>query len=219
MLSKVKSFLQNLVYGVFDPLVRAVRELGITPNNITTLGFLINIIATIFLVYPMFSGQTPETERLFTFGWIVFAAGLMDMLDGRMARIFKLHSTYGAFYDSVMDRYSELIMFLGLMAYFIAYDDWLLIMISFWAMCGSLMVSYARARAEGLNVDCSVGLMQRPERLSIVVWSCWIAGALPDQSHIVMAIGIGIVAVLANWTAFQRMWHVKKQTLNQAVNQ
>ena len=218
MLSRFKLFLQNLVYGVFDPLVRLVRRIGITPNNITTLGFLINIIAAGYLVYPMFYGEIPEATRLFGFGWIVFAAGLMDMLDGRMARIFDLHSTYGAFYDSVMDRYSELIMFLGLMAFFIAYDDWLMIMVSFWAMCGSLMVSYARARAEGLNVDCSVGIMQRPERISIVVWSSWIAGAMADKSHFIMAIGIGIVAVLANWTAFQRMWHVKKQTLDQAVN-
>ena len=213
MLSSLKSVLQKLVYGVFDPLVKVVRGIGITPNNITTFGFLINIAAAAYLVFPMFSGEIPTINRLFGFGWIVFAAGLMDMLDGRMARIFDLHSTYGAFYDSVMDRYSELIMFMGLMAFFIAYDDWLTIFFTFWAMCGSLMVSYARARAEGLNLDGSVGIMQRPERISLIVWSCWIAGVWEDNYRWVMVIGIGIVAVLANWTAFQRMWHVKKQTL------
>ncbi len=207
-----------MVYGIFDPLVRIVRRLGITPNNITTFGFIINIAASAYLIYPMYSGNIPEPSRLIGFGWIVFVAGLMDMLDGRMARIFNLHSIYGAFYDSVMDRYSELIMFMGLMAFFIAQDDWLTIFITFWAMCGSLMVSYARARAEGLNVECSVGLMQRPERISLVVWSCWIAGIWTTNYQLVMIIGIGIVAALANWTAFQRMWHVKKQTLEQAVS-
>ncbi len=213
MLSSLKSTLQQIVYGIFDPLVKVVRELGITPNNITTLGFLTNIAAAAYLIYPMFSGDIPSPHRLWGFGWIVFTAGLMDMLDGRMARIFDLHSTYGAFYDSVMDRYSELIMFMGLMAFFIAHEDWTTIFITFWAMCGSLMVSYARARAEGLNVDCSVGIMQRPERLTLVVWTCWIAGLWTNNHHVVVVVGIGLVAVLANWTAFQRMWHVKKQTL------
>ena len=212
MPERLKIFLQQLVYRVFDPLVGLVRKLGITPNNITFLGFILSIVASAYLVLPMFNGEKAEPLRLFGFGWILFASGLLDMLDGRMARLYDLKSTYGAFYDSVMDRYSELIMFMGLMAFFISHNDWLLIFISFWAMCGSLMVSYARARAEGLNVDCSIGLLQRPERIVIIVWTCWIAGSISDEFQLIMTIGLGIVAVLANFTAFQRMWYVKSQT-------
>jgi len=211
MLENFKELMQRLVYLVFDPLVGLVRKIGITPNNITTLGFLLSIVASAYLVYPMFDGHEVQPSRLFGFGWILFASGLLDMLDGRMARLYELKSTFGAFYDSVMDRYSELIMFLGLMAFFISHGNWLMIFITFWAMCGSLMVSYARARAEGLNVDCSVGLLQRPERLSLIVWTCWIAGFVSNNYETITLVGLGLVAILANFTAFQRMWHVKSQ--------
>ena len=105
------------------------------------------------------------------------------------------------------------------MAFFIAHDNWMLIFLTFWAMCGSLMVSYSRARAEGLGVDCAVGLMQRPERILLIIFSCIVAGIVSEQYyHIIITVGIGIVAVLSNFTAFQRMSHVKKQTLKSDVS-
>jgi len=217
-MSTLKTRLQQIIYNIFDPLVGVVRKIGLTPNNITSIGFIINIAASAYLVYPMISGSIPEPSRLIGFGMIILFSGLMDMLDGRMARIYNLNSIYGAFYDSVMDRYSELVMFLGLMAYFIAHDNWLHIFIAFWAMCGSLMVSYSRARAEGLGVDCSVGLLQRPERIILIVATSIMAGLISETYYnIIINIGIGIVALLANFTAFQRMNHVKKQTHNGSI--
>lgn len=207
-----KEFGQKILYGMFDPLVWIIRKFGLTPNNITTIGFLINIIAGIYLVAPFFLDTAISVKRLVGFGIIVLFSGLMDVLDGRMARVFQLKSTYGAFYDSVMDRYSELIMFLGLIAYFIIENKWVLIFIVFCCLSGSLMVSYTRARAEGLNVKCSVGLLQRPERILLITLSCIVAGIIGGaQSDIVLIIGLGIVAILANFTAFQRIAHAKKQ--------
>lgn len=216
-MTSLKTKMQQIIYGIFDPFVALVRKVGITPNGVTTIGFLINIIGSGYLVWPMRNGDIPEPHRLVGFGVIILFAGLMDMLDGRMARLYDLRSTYGAFYDSVMDRYSELVMFMGLMAFFIGIGDWLLIFLSFWAMCGSLMVSYARARAEGLGVDCSVGLLQRPERIVMVTMTCIVAGLLLGHFRLVLVIGLGVVSLLANYTAFQRMFHVKKQTENNPV--
>lgn len=207
-----KEHCQKILYNLFDPVVRGIRIIGLTPNNITTIGFLINIAGGLYLIAPFFLGQKLEISRLVGFGVIILFSGLMDVLDGRMARLYGLKSKYGAFYDSVMDRYSEIIMFLGLIGYFIIENKWLLMFIVFCSLGGSLMVSYTRARAEGLGVDCSVGLLQRPERILIVTLTCIISGIVAnEQSDIILIIGLGIVAVLANFTAFQRISHTKKR--------
>lgn len=213
----LKKRLQQLIYLVLDPFVFVIRKLGITPNNITTIGFVLTLSACIYLLAPLFYDEKPGYIRLSFFGIIVLFAGLMDVLDGRMARVFKLQSTYGAFYDSVLDRYSELVMFLGLMGFFIVQVDWIMIFLVFFSLCGSLMVSYTRARAEGLGVDCSVGFLQRPERIVLVTFSCVIAGFVhPSFSNIILYIGLGIVAIFSNFTAFQRMRHVREQTMTLA---
>jgi CDP-diacylglycerol--glycerol-3-phosphate 3-phosphatidyltransferase len=209
----LKQRAQQFIYDIFDPLVGAVRKIGLTPNNITTIGFFINLSAGFYLVSPILFDEEVKVQRLTIFGIIILFSGLMDVLDGRMARIFKMQSTYGAFYDSVIDRYSELIMFMGLIAYFIVKDNWYLILIVFAGLCGSLMVSYTRARAEGLNIDCSVGILQRPERIILITFSCIIAGIVQyEYSDPILYVGLGIVAIFSNFTAFQRMTHVKQMT-------
>ena len=210
----LKKRLQQLIYLVVDPFVFVIRKLGITPNNITTIGFVITLLACVYLLAPLYYDQKPEYYRLSFFGIIILFAGLMDILDGRMARVFNLQSIYGAFYDSVLDRYSELVMFLGLMGFFIIQVNWILIFLVFFSLCGSLMVSYTRARAEGLGIDCSVGLLQRPERIILVTFSCVLAGVFhPHFSDIILYIGLGIVAIFSNFTAYQRMRHVREQTM------
>lgn len=208
----LKERVQQIIYDLFDPLVVQIRKLGITPNNVTTVGFFLNFFAGIYLIFPLFFDHHLCVSRLTGFGIIVLLSGLMDILDGRMARIFELQSTYGAFYDSVLDRYSELVMFISLLTYFIVQNNWILIFIVFGCLSGSLMVSYTRARAEGLGINCSVGLLQRPERILLITFSCIIAGFLTGTlSNMILYIGLGIVAIFANFTAFQRMEYVKKE--------
>jgi CDP-diacylglycerol--glycerol-3-phosphate 3-phosphatidyltransferase len=96
---------------------------------------------------------------------MILFAGLFDMLDGQVARIGKMSSKFGALYDSVLDRYSELFMFLGICYYLVSQKYFIGALIAFLAMIGSIMVSYTRARAEGLGIQCSVGLMQRLKEL------------------------------------------------------
>ena len=202
---------QKFVYYFFDPIVRLMHRMGLSPNNITTIGFIINILAAVYLIYPYFLGQNLENTRLSGFGLIVLGAGLMDMLDGRMARLFNLQSTFGAFYDSVIDRYSEIVMYLGFIAFFIVHQDWSLILLGFASLTGSLMVSYSRARAEGLRVECSVGFLQRPERIILFSIFCTLAGlTLGNYFYWILYVGLGIIAVLSNYTALQRIIHVKK---------
>ena len=158
----------------------------------------------------------------------ILIAGLFDMMDGRLARIANLSSSFGAFYDSVMDRYSELVMFLGICFYLISQDYFLSSLFAFVALIGSIMVSYIRARAEGIGVDCSVGMMQRPARVVTIGASAMFCGIIhyftghfvfeldnPIFTYFetisIFTLPVAFVAIMANYTAFQRLMHVKKQ--------
>ena len=160
-------------------------------------------------------------------GFTVLIAGLFDMMDGRLARVANLSSSFGAFYDSVMDRYSELVMFLGICFYLISQDYFLSSLFAFVALIGSIMVSYIRARAEGIGVDCSIGMMQRPARVVTIGASAMLCGIIhyftghfvfeldnPIFTYFetisVFTLPVAFVAIMANYTAFQRLMHVKK---------
>ncbi|HAO09002.1 MAG TPA: hypothetical protein DCQ50_18935 [Chryseobacterium sp.] len=151
------------------------------------------------------------------------------MLDGQVARMGNMASRFGSLYDSVLDRYSELIMFLGICYYLVAHHYFMSSLITFSALIGSMMVSYVRARAEGLGIECKSGLMQRPERIIMISLSGIICGITSAYSggnqklyvdwlniEIVETISIfiypiALVALLANITAIQRLNHCKKQ--------
>lgn len=212
---------QPIVYRIINPFINLLLRAGITPNVVTTIGFIINIGATIVFIA---GGGEPRTDLRYV-GWggaIILFGGLFDMIDGRLARVGKMESKFGALYDSVLDRYSELVMFLGICYYLVAQSYFLSSMFAFIAMIGSVMVSYVRARAEGLGIECKGGLMQRPERILLIGISAVLCGLLADytgqfkytipgttfpifENITLFTFPIFILAILTNWTAIQRL--------------
>ena len=140
-------------------------------------------------------------------GILTLLGGFCDTLDGSIARTTGRTSRFGALLDSVVDRYSEFIMYLGIGAYFINFEDYSTAAGTFLALCGSFMVSYARARAESLGFEAKLGFMQRPERIVLIG-----LGALIDIGT--LKIAIWLVAFLSNYTALQRIRFAYKQNLD-----
>ena len=163
--TSLRTNLQLSIYKVIDPIVRLLIKLGLTPNAVTTIGFILNIGVAVIFVIGAEEGNRGDLTYVGWAGGLILFAGLFDMLDGQVARLGNMKSTFGALYDSVLDRYSELIMFLGICYYLVAHHYFLSSIFAFIAMIGSMMVSYVRARAEGLGVEIKGGLMQRPERV------------------------------------------------------
>lgn len=229
--------LQQGIYLVINPFVKGLIKIGLTPNAITTIGLLLNIgVAVIFV----FGAERTNRGDLSFVGWggaLVLFAGLFDMLDGQVARLGNMSSRFGALYDSVLDRYSELILFLGICYYLVSHHYFLSSLFAFIAMIGSMMVSYTRARAEGLGIECKGGLMQRPERvitIGIFAIACGITGSLiggdykvyipglPVQIFETMSIftiPITIMAFMTNITAINRLRDAKKALELQEKNQ
>ncbi|MHB8208315.1 CDP-alcohol phosphatidyltransferase family protein [Mucilaginibacter sp.] len=226
--TSVRKNLQLGIYKVIDPFVKVLIKLGLTPNAVTTIGFVLNIgVAVIFII----GGEKGNRGDLTYIGWagaLILFAGLFDMLDGQVARLGNMKSTFGALYDSVLDRYSEQIMFLGICYYLVAHHYFLSSIFAFIALMGSMMVSYVRARAEGLGIDCSGGLMQRPERVVTIgvfaiicgVASLYMGGDyklyVPGiKFHVfetmsIFTIPITMLAILTNITAYNRLMGSKK---------
>lgn len=224
----LRKSLQLGIYKVIDPFVKVLIKLGLTPNAVTTIGFILNVgVAVIFII----GGEKGNRGDLTYIGWagaLILFAGLFDMLDGQVARLGNMKSTFGALYDSVLDRYSEQIMFLGICYYLVAHHYFLSSIFAFIALMGSMMVSYVRARAEGLGIECSGGLMQRPERVVTIglcaifcgVTSLYIGGDyklyVPGiKFHVfetmsIFTIPITILAILTNITAYNRLMGSKK---------
>lgn len=219
---------QTFAYNVLNPLINSMIKAGVTPNMITGVGLFLNFLATAILILGAEYGERNNHTYVAWAGLTILIAGLMDMVDGRLARLGNMANPYGALFDSVLDRYSEMIMFLGICYYLISYDYLLSSLFAFLAMIGSVMVSYTRARAEGLGVNCSVGIMQRPERILIVgVSAClcgifsWLFGGefkvdvdfLPVpliETITFFTFPLFILAIAANITAVRRLLHSKK---------
>jgi len=217
---------QLIIYNILNPLIKLFVKLGITPNMITTFGLMLNIVAAVIFIIG--AEQQDRTDMTYV-GWggfTILIAGLFDMMDGRLARIGNMQSSFGAFYDSVIDRYSELVMFLGICYYLISQDYFLSSLFAFVALIGSMMVSYTRSRAEGLGIDCAVGMMQRPARVVIIGASamfCGLAyylfgsftykiadGTVPLFETIsIFTLPVTFVAIMSNFTAFQRLNHCR----------
>src|SRR6202012_1715751 len=157
--------LQLGIYKVINPLVRLLIRMGLTPNMVTTIGLVLNIGVAIIFISGAEEGRRGDLRYVGWAGGLILFAGLFDMLDGQVARLGNMSSPFGALYDSVLDRYSELIMFLGICWYLVAHHYFLSSLFAFIALIGSMMVSYVRARAEGLGIESKGGLMQRPERV------------------------------------------------------
>jgi len=176
---------------VLDPLARLFLRLGLTPNMVTMLGLLGNTVGAYFLA----------RGDLLTGGILIAVMTPIDALDGTMARLRGEASDWGAYVDSVSDRYSELIIYGGLLYHFLTVGDTLGGMLTFGAAAGSVLVSYVKARAEGLGYEAKVGLLTRAERYIVLA---------PSLIFSFIYIGLGILAVLANITALQRIFYVRR---------
>lgn len=220
---KARNSLQQGIYTVINPFVRLLIKMGVTPNMVTTIGLLGNIAAAGIVTYAgilvMNGGEAPDYALLTMAGIFTIVFSLFDMLDGQVARLGNMASTYGAMYDSVLDRYCELFTLGGISYYLICCQDVAGALVTFLALVGSIMVSYVRARAEGLDIECKIGFMQRPERVVVTTVALLATGItgqhLPDSStfdpNLILVVAMGVIAVFANMTAFARLAHCHRE--------
>src|SRR5215218_701452 len=222
--------LQFGIYKIIDPFVKLLVKIGFTPNTVTVIGFLMNIGVAIIFILGAHPKNTNRSD-LSHVGWagaLILFAGLFDMLDGQVARLGKMSSSFGALLDSVLDRYSELFMFLGICYYLISHHYFISSLVAFIGLIGSMMVSYTRARAEGLGIECKGGLMQRPERIVLIGTSALACGLISKyiggdyklyikgfRYHVfetmsIFTIPLTILAILTNLTAVRRLMDAKK---------
>jgi len=186
-------------------IVRPLAGLGVTPNTLTVLGLILSILTAVIIAQGLFLAG----------GLLVLFAGIFDMFDGALARARNASTTFGAFFDSTLDRYSESIILFGLLFYALQmpvmqdrfwpfrYEQSWMITLVFIAVVGSFMVSYAKARAEGLGLECKTGLLARPERVVILALGL-LTGA------VIWA--LVILAIFSNVTAIERIVHVWRAT-------
>ena len=186
--------IKDIYLAKLDILVRLAMKLNIHPNTFTTLGFFLSCAAA----YLVATGMYRLAACLLLLG------GMFDNIDGQYARAIKKATKFGALYDSTLDRYSEVIFFFGMAFYFIRHSWYLTSIFVAIGLGGSLMVSYIRARAEGLGFKCEVGFMQRAERIVLLS-----AGGLIHLYALVTA--VWIIAILSNFTAIQRLFYIWKE--------
>lgn len=202
-----RDFLQKIIYVIINPVIKGMIKIGFTPNLVTTTGFVLNLVAAGMFLYAA-NEFTDSTAIVGWSGGVILFAGLFDMMDGRLARMGNMSSKFGALWDSTLDRYSELFTLFGVAMYLIL-NGWIISgIVTFFAMVGSVMVSYVRARAEGLGIECKVGLMQRPERVVLTSLGAILYGIFDNIWFLVVP--IIIIAILANITAFWRIGHCYK---------
>jgi CDP-diacylglycerol---glycerol-3-phosphate 3-phosphatidyltransferase len=202
--------IQKWARNIAAQVVRPLANLGISPNTFTLIGLLLSLVTARIIGKGFFIAG----------GLLVLFTGIFDLFDGATARVRNLATTFGAFFDSTLDRYSEAITLSGLLFYALFHPSmqdtfwisgniqiWMIILI-YISIVGSLMVSYTKARAEGLGIECKTGLLARPERIVILA-----AGLLFGITAIMWA--LALLAVFSNVTAIERMIAVFKATQQQ----
>jgi CDP-diacylglycerol--glycerol-3-phosphate 3-phosphatidyltransferase len=205
MMQESKLLNKHVVNGflaVIEPIARLLINLKVHPHVITFAGLFLSILAFNFFRQGLF----------FYAGLVVILAGICDVLDGRLARDTKTISKFGALMDSTIDRYSEVLMFLGIAMFFHDKQSYIVYLIIF-AITGSFMVSYTRARAEGLGMECKIGLMQRPERVTYLAIGS-LLGSIPKTRYIFLILTIWFIAVFANITVVQRVIFIRNRLKN-----
>ena len=181
-----------------DPVARLLARLGLTPNAVTLLGLLLSG-ATAYLIF---------SERLLAAGLLLIVSALFDHLDGALARLSGRVTAFGAFLDSVVDRLTEAIVLFGVLLLALGQNNTILAILAFLALVFSMMVSYTRARAEGLGVPGEVGIMTRPERVVLMA-----VGLIVGE--LALTIALGIIAALSLITMLHRTVHAWKGLRNQ----
>ena len=174
-------------------IVRALALARIHPNVLTFIGLLINIGAAVVLAAGQFRAA----------GFVIIGAAIFDMVDGRVARTTNRVTRFGGFFDSVLDRYSDLGLLMGLLVYYASINRSFYIILTAIVMTACVMVSYTRARSENVIPRCKVGFMERPERIVL-----FIIGALTDR----MAPVLWVIALLGNLTVIHRMVYTWQET-------
>lgn len=186
----------SVIGAVCDPIIRTIVKimvaLRIHPNALTFVGLLINVYAAYLLAKGNFWGG----------GWVVVGASLFDMLDGRVARTTNKVTRFGGFFDSVLDRYSDLILLMGLLVYYGSINRSAYVVLTAVVMTSSVMISYTRARAENIILKCKVGFMERPERMVLLM-----IGTLFDR----MAPVLWVIALLGTVTVIHRILYTYQQ--------
>jgi CDP-diacylglycerol--glycerol-3-phosphate 3-phosphatidyltransferase len=192
----MKSAAKDLGRRALAPVAERLARLHVSPNQITLAGLVAMAGSGVLLALGSFRGA----------GLALLVGGLCDMLDGAVARSSGVSSKFGAFFDSTSDRLAELLFFAGLLVYFTRVElSVLYALLTFLAAGGSLLVSYTRARAEGLGVDCQVGMMERPERMVLLLIACFVGG-------IGVKVALWVLTPLVFFTSLQRVLHVEKRT-------
>lgn len=187
--------------------VKLLTRYNVNPNTFTTIGLVISMIAAICLCYGQF----------LIAGFLIFIGGTFDILDGKIARATGRGSKFGALFDSTLDRYSEMFLFFGLGFFFLRNEMFLSLLGAFIALGGSMMVSYVRARSEGLGFQCKVGIMQRQERIVYLGLGSILSG-IPYFNYYPIKLVVWLIAVLANFTSIQRVWYIWHQAKEEEVN-
>ena len=195
---KPQSFSESLrpkAATILQPIGRTLIRLHITANMLTFSG----------MVLAVGVGVLVATGNLFIGGVLLIIAASMDAFDGTVARLSGIKSKFGAFWDSTLDRYSESFVLLGILIYGLNVQNNWMVVLTFMAVMGSILVSYARSRAETLGIDCKVGVLTRLERIVITVLM------LLFYPNVPLLIGLGLIAVLANFTVIQRIVYVRRE--------
>jgi CDP-diacylglycerol--glycerol-3-phosphate 3-phosphatidyltransferase len=182
---------------VLDPLGKLFNRLGFTPNMMTMIGLAGNTLGAYYI----------SQGNFLVGGLLVLLMTPIDALDGTMARLRGESSDFGAFVDSVSDRYSELIIYGGLIYYFLSIGEPLGGLITYTAAAGSVLVSYVKSRAETLGYEAKIGILTRAERYLVLAPSLVLSYWVPSLLYI----GLAIIAIFANITALQRIWYVRAQ--------
>lgn len=188
-------WVRDLFFGLITPAVKLAIRAKLHPNFFTITGLLLSIVAAIFFASGHFLGG----------GFFLLLSGCCDVFDGMIARARGVGSKFGALFDSALDRYAEMFVLFGVSYCFIRQNMIFTAMIALFALGGSLMVSYVRARAEGLGLDCKVGIMQRAERIVYMGF-----GAMVGQIPFIVV--LYAIVFLAHFTAIQRIVHVWQLT-------
>lgn len=193
----MKASVKESARRLLDPLIRGLARLGVTPDQVTLFGLALSFGA----------GGALALDHHLAAAALLLAGSLCDAIDGDLARATGKGTRFGAFFDSFLDRYAEAAVFFGLAVSYARQARALEVGVIVVALAGSLLVSYARARAEGLGVECKVGVMERPERLVVLIVGC----ALGPRY---LMWGVWLLAVLTHVTALQRLLHVRHQLLS-----
>ena len=191
-----------------EPIIDHFVQRGYHPDTFTFLGLFFNTVAGILYGFGLF----------FEAGLVMVFGSSTDMIDGQIARQTGRSSSAGALLDSSLDRYSEVIVMVGLIIHFTLVGWVVTVAVAVVALAGSFMVSYVRARAEALGYDCGVGLMQRPERI-IFLSACSVFGALLGFPDAHVAAGLWVMAVLTNVTTFERIVYVRRLAKEHAADE